>query len=583
MNGNQIIYTNEAKCQDCYRCVRVCPVKAIAMKNGQAQVKSERCIVCGTCIRECPQKAKTYRHDVEKVKRLLENNDTVYAMVAPSYYSIYNTWERKRIPSVLRKLGFKKIYEVSEAAYTVADETINYFDKCNSGGCIAGSCPVVVNYIEKYQKDLADKIAPVASPFIVEARGIKQTNDEFRIVFIGPCIAKKAEAERSENIGLIDAVITFNELNDWIKQENIEIKEFEESSFNKLINSLSPSFPLVGGLIKTLNNDRIKEDSVFSISGKDELFSTIEDIKVIKEKILIDALFCQSGCINGPGINSSVPVSSRKLEMKKYGEEAAGNEVESIRIKTETSAVISKNKSVYQHGYSDEEIKAVLEKTGKAEKEDQLNCGACGYDTCRDKAIAVLNGMAENEMCMPYVKRIAQQRTDKIIESSPNGIVILDEHLKILHMNPAFRKFFMCTNSIAGKNISYLMDPELFIQLKEGDQERIEKTVRYENYNLICHQLFYKMPAENQLVGVFVNITKNMADSDKLDELKQQTIFQAQELLNHQIEMAQKIAKYLGESAAKGEELVENLMRFSEDKTKKRNSSEWLWDIYTSK
>lgn len=590
MPRDQIIYTNEAKCQDCYRCVRVCPVKAITMKQGQAQVDSDKCIVCGTCIRECPQNAKTYRRDVEQVKKIVSQYENVYAVIAPAYLSISEDWERKRFPSILRKLGFLKVYEAAESAYAVAEKTCEYVEKNVHSNCLTTSCPVFVSYIEKYESEFVTNLIPVVSPMIAIAKKIKFINEDAKLVFIGPCIGKKYEIQRSEFAGLVDNVLTFQELNEWIEEEKIDIKQLEESNFNKIDINKADLFPLVGGLIKTSSGKHIiPEENILAVSGVKDIRESLASLKENNNISFVEPLFCENGCINGPGIISDKSVFYRKYQLEKiYNSKKSDNLInkeDDSYLSLDLATRFSQNNAINVHKYSDEEIRKVLEKTGRADKEDQLNCGACGYNTCREKAVAVLSGMAEIEMCMPYTIRLAKQRTDKIIESSPNGIVIVDDQLCIIHMNAAFRRFFMCTNSILGKRISYLMDPELFIKLRDGDEEKVEQTIRHENYNLICHQILYKLPNENQYAGIFVNITKSIADSNKLDDLKQQTIFQAQELLNHQIDMAQKIAKYLGESAAKGEELVENIMKLADDEKeqKSRKNKNWLWNIYTSK
>jgi transcriptional regulator with PAS, ATPase and Fis domain len=206
-----------------------------------------------------------------------------------------------------------------------------------------------------------------------------------------------------------------------------------------------------------------------------------------------------------------------------------------------------------------------LQRTGKEEPADRLDCGACGYSTCRDKAIAVLQGMAERQMCLPYMRKLAEQRTDRIIETSPNGIVILDEHLRILNMNPAFRKMFVCSEAMLGKRISTLMDPTGFERLATGRTQRSEGLVRHEKYSLLCHQILYVLPEEKQLVGIFVNVTQNRRDKDQLDKLRTQTMNQARELLEHQVSTARQMARLLGEGTAKGEGLLEKLMEFTGD------------------
>jgi len=188
-------------------------------------------------------------------------------------------------------------------------------------------------------------------------------------------------------------------------------------------------------------------------------------------------------------------------------------------------------------------------------------------------------------MCIPHMKRLAEQRVDRIIETSPNGIVIVDEHLRILHMNPTFRKFFMSSDAVYGQPISYLMDPEPFVRLASGQEQVIEMVVEHKRYNLTCHQILYPLPEERQYVGIFVNVTNSRANQEKLDQLRAQTVLQARELLDHQIHMAENLARFLGESTAQGENLVEKLMLLTEDNNDAavRKNSTWLRDTYTSK
>jgi PAS domain S-box-containing protein len=229
-----------------------------------------------------------------------------------------------------------------------------------------------------------------------------------------------------------------------------------------------------------------------------------------------------------------------------------------------------------------------MEMTGKGAEAHQLNCGACGYATCRDKAVAVIRGMAEPEMCIPYMKRLAEQRVDRIIETSPNGIVILDDQLRILHMNPAFRRFFLCSDAVYGQRISYLLDPEPFERLASGQEQLVEATVEYKQYNLVCHEILYPLREERQYVGILINITHSRTSQQELDHLRAQTALQARELLEHQIQMAQRLAQFLGESTAKGEDLVEKLMLLADEagdpaRRESRKSGQWLRDTYTSK
>ena len=278
---------------------------------------------------------------------------------------------------------------------------------------------------------------------------------------------------------------------------------------------------------------------------------------------LIEPLFCNQGCINGPGINIDKNTFERRREIIEYNQETSAQDSPPL-LQPGDLLRTSFKKDLDLPPVSEEEIQAILESTGKSDPQQQLNCGACGYDTCRDKAIAVAQGMAEPEMCIPFMRLRAERRTDKIIDTSPNGIVILNEDLAILSMNPTFKHFFSCSDAVLGRQISYLMDPAPFEKLVSGMADKLDITVSHRPYNLMCRELIYTLSEEKQIVGIFMNITNQQEQENQLKELRSQTVEQANELLEHQVRMAINMAQFLGESTAKGEALVRKLMILSE-------------------
>lgn len=570
---HQVVFTNKARCRDCYRCLRVCPVKAIRMQHGQANVVAERCIACGTCIRECPQHAKTFRNDLERAIRLAAEPGVILACsIAPSFAAMYSDWERKRIPSALRKLGFTYAAETSIGAFPVAQATARVVYP--KGSATQGSrahlctaCPAVVSYVEQYHSDLANALVPVSSPMIAHARLIRERlGSRAKILFIGPCVAKKAEAERPEHTGLVDCVLTFVELQQWFERQGIRLDRLEESEFDEQPAGAARLFPLPGGLARTasLEADALAADIV-AISGFDDLKKMLEALPQTSGRKLIEPLFCPQGCINGPAMPDQKNLFSSRSELISYanshpGTAPGGREERAVVGSTFQAQPIPDPKPI-----TEEEIENVLAATGKSHSDDQLNCGACGYSSCREKAIAVIRGLAEAEMCIPWMRRLAERRTDRIIETSPNGILILDEKLHIISMNPTFRRMFLCSEAILGKHVSYLMDPEPFERIATQKESLIEMTVKHQKYNLVAHQIIYPLQEERQYVGIFVNITGSQASQDRLEELRTRTVTQARELLEHQIAMAQQMARFLGESSARGEELVENLLKLAGD------------------
>lgn len=554
-----VVFTNKARCRDCYRCLRVCPVKAIRLENGQAQVVPELCLACGTCVRECPQHAKQYRHDVAGVSRLLATGQPVAVTVAPSFSADFQAWESARLPTALRRLGFVYVGETGVGAWHVARRSAE-LAAAAPGPRLCTACPAFVDYIESYRPELVDQLLPVASPMVAHARLIKAAHPEWAVVFIGPCIAKKLEAAEQDDVAF---ALTFEELTDWLREAGIDLRSLEESEFDDRAPAWSATFPLPGGLIETSGRDgRFVAADSLSVAGFPEIDDSLNELSRSHDPLLLEALFCPHGCINGPGMAHDQPLFARRQAVLRHAKRRS-TDVDAPDFVPDLMRAAYVAHPVPLAEVSEEAIRRVLDETGKARPEDQLNCGACGYPDCRSKAIAVLRGMAEREMCLPLMRRLAERRTDRIIETSPNGIVIVDEHLDITHMNPAFRRFFMCSDALLGKKISKLMDPEPFERLVAGHIDAFEATVHHDNYHLVCHQIIYALREERQFVGIFVNITHTQANRQRLDDLRRRTVTQAQELLEHQVNMAQQMALFLGQSTAQGEALVRDLLKLA--------------------
>lgn len=553
-----IITTLNARCKDCYRCVRVCPVDAIGIFDNQAYIDEDKCIMCGTCVRECPQNAKVYRKDSEKVLDLLKNHKAV-ASIAPSFSAIYEGALGKRLPSALRQLGFDYVSETSEGAHKVTNEALKLGEYL---GGIASACPVVVSYIEKYKPEHISNLMPLVSPMIAHGKILRERlGEDKKIVFIGPCIAKKKEAELSKNKGIIDAVLTFTELDEMFKDEGIDIRKCPESTFdNAEYIGHAKLFAIPGGMLKTAGRDVDIGSQIIHTSGPDNIKALFENTVLQLSNEVIEPLFCEEGCINGPGIVSDKNVFKRRSNLINYA--AKHQEVEKIFTSDVSLFTEYQNEYLSPMAVTQQQILEIYEETGKGREEMRLDCGACGYISCEEQTKAVVRGTAQITMCMPYMRRLAESRTDEIIKNSPNGIVILDENLDIISINPAFEEFFSCNKTIIGKNISYLIDASGFEKLAFKGETKLESVISV--YGKRFHQILYKMPKTVHFVGVFSDITRIQITQKELASVKEKTVKQAQELLNHQIEMSLEIAKFLGESTAKGEELVERLLNVYE-------------------
>ena len=563
---SRIIYTLDAKCRDCYRCIRGCPVKAISIEKGQAKVEQSRCISCGTCVRECPQNAKVFRNDVSKVIELLAGEVTAVAGIAPAFAAYFEPWQRLRFVSALRMMGFSRVEEVASAAFAVSAGVRKNYESNPNESYICTACPVSVFLAEKYYEKAALYLGKEPSPMIEHAARVKKNNaGEMVYVFFGPCIAKKAEAERKEYEGLVDAVLTFTETEKLFEHFNINLKACEESSFDSDCYGQSRLYPIAGGLIQTAYNS-IPEFAILA-EGHDMTRKAFDASS--KYPYLIETLFCDGGCINGPGMNFTVPYSEipyyeRRTRFVKYTQENNSKESE---YTSQNPILRSRFKYIgipEAKTYTQEEINEVWARTGKSLLEQRLDCGLCGYFDCYQQAVAILDGRAEGEMCLPYVRRSVEQKTDKIIETTPNGIVTLNSELRIIKMNKAFEKLFKASNYM-GKHIGELMDPVPFESLAIGTSDHLEFTATHPELRLTCNEIYYAIREDEQYVGIFIDVTRFMDSDRELGRMRKETLEKAKELMEHQVQTAQSMALFLGENTAKSEELLSKLIKLADE------------------
>ncbi|HEX2966353.1 MAG TPA: [Fe-Fe] hydrogenase large subunit C-terminal domain-containing protein, partial [Syntrophorhabdaceae bacterium] len=495
----------------------------------------------------------------------LEEGHFVAASVAPSFATVFTGWRRSRLASAIRMLGFSYIGHVSQGAYQISMHTRTIIKDSKNKPWIGTACPANVNYTEKYRPEFVDNLIPLVSPMVAHARMLKKKlGNNIKVIFIGPCVAKKSELFRPEVVDSVDCVLTFQELLLWFEQRGIDLSRCEESNFDEKPVSVAQLYPLPGGMLKTagLEDDGLNIDYL-KVDGLPNLHALYRSLPDKAPYTLIDPLFCAQGCINGPVIHTDKNLFERRRDIIEFeksiepGDPPLLEPIEFFRATYEPKAHAIRR-------VSEEEIQQILEKSGKSDVQQQLNCGACGYDSCRQKAIAVALGMAEPEMCIPFMRRLAERRTDQIVTTTPNGILMLDGDLNIISMNAAFKKFFYCSDAVLGRHISYLMDPAPFENIITGETDSLDITVTHDHFNLSCRELLYILKEERQIVGIFINITSQEENEKRLNRIKSQTIEQANELLEHQIKMAQTLAQFLGESTARGETLVRKLLTLSE-------------------
>ncbi|MCF8348576.1 MAG: 4Fe-4S dicluster domain-containing protein [Bacteroidales bacterium] len=402
---NRLVYTVKDRCRVCYTCVRECPVKAIKIINGQAEVIGERCIACGNCVNVCSQGAKAFVEMKDEVTQLLLSNDKVIAAVAPSFPAEFTEIEDHRIfVGMLKKLGFYRVIEVSFGADMVAIEYKKLLEKGHDEGFISSDCPAVVAYVEQHHPNLIEHLAPIVSPMVAIARIIRKMHgDQVKIVFIGPCVAKKGESTE------IDEAITFVELRDIFNHSGINLMAVTPMDFDPPHAAKGAGFPISHGLLNTMGRSSdVTDCSVIVTDGKDNFKDAIKEFEkgnLIGKHL---ELLCCEGCIMGPGMSKGGSRFRRRSIVSRY----VADKLENLDVAEWTEQVNAFSNLNYAREFyaaeqvlkipEESEIKRVLLSLGKQKAGDHLNCGACGYPTCREHAIAILNGLAETEMCLPF-------------------------------------------------------------------------------------------------------------------------------------------------------------------------------------
>ncbi|AZR74124.1 hypothetical protein BBF96_12380 [Anoxybacter fermentans] len=553
-----VISTIKTDCKDCYKCVRSCPMKAIQINEGRARIVEERCINDGKCIHVCPQGAKQVRKtDLEQVRQWLASGERIAVSLAPSYPVGIKFDTTCEIVLILRKLGFSYIQETAWAAEYVAKQYLDLLKDDRPLPLLTSCCPVIVDLVEKHYPHLIDHLAPVLSPMALHGRMLKEKFE--RVVFIGPCIAKKEEMEQPGVKGQIDAVLTFKELQELIEEAGVLSKEVGAVEFDGEKPNVARLFPVGGGLLKTAGfSTDLLADKFLSVTGLEEVIEVLKDFSRWDYLQLIEMMACKGGCIGGVGIATSITLLERRQKLLK---------LQQVR-KENKKKLSSLNFSVKRNFYprmgtykipSEEEIRTILSKIGKTSSEDELNCGSCGYDSCREKAIAVYNGLAELEMCLPYMRSRAESMSNLIIRSTPSGIIVTDNQLKIVEINPAAEKMFKVScQQVKGRELSTIIDDTLFkeVALKK---ELITRLIKYSD-SLIVRQYIFYVDKHDLIIGIFYDVTREEKQKDEFDKMREETFKKAQEVIDKQMRVAQEIAGLLGETTAETKVTLTKLM-----------------------
>ena len=558
----QLINFSPANCRNCYKCVRSCPVKAIRFKDGQAEIDDARCIACGQCFVVCPQNARNIRSDRDGVLQAMEAGKRVVALIAPSFAGFYRN--RGGFIHALKDLGFSEVMEVAQGAEEVTARYREHLEKEDPKDAISTCCPTVNLLIRRYYPEACNALLPAISPMMAMGKALKKEDPASYAVFIGPCLSKKCEIAALGNEGMVDAVMTLEELHHLFEEKGIVPEALSPRVPEVTARHTGRNYPLSGGIGAGLA-------SVIQAQGYDSIH--VEGVREVRElleelstgslkKAYIELAACSESCIGGPCIpKDTISVFTRKQNVKDFvrtGWVLEGREDQEIRNQRKPLSFEGVDlASTYFPNprtatlFSEEAIEGTLGRMGKFSKKDELNCGACGYDSCRLKAQAVLEGMSEVEMCMPFMRSKAEHMTDIIFFNSPNIILILDEELRIQQMNPSAEVTFgKKAEEVRDFPVSFLVDDPSFQAVVKGKENALNKRVNYAAYGIVVMQSTIYLPKENQVLVIMSDITDEEKRRQDLLEMKEKTLLITQKVIDKQMRVAQEIASLLGETTA---------------------------------
>ncbi|NTV89758.1 MAG: 4Fe-4S dicluster domain-containing protein, partial [Clostridiales bacterium] len=500
-----IIQYKEANCKNCYKCIRNCPVKAISFRNDQTDVIEEDCTLCGNCLTACPQNAKTVRNDIAVVKKYISKKDKVYVSLAPSFISAFENNSDKLMYAALKKLGFTHVEETAVGASMVSRQYEQLLHDRKMKNIITTACPSSASLVQKYYPGLVGFLAPVVSPMIAHAKMLRETyGSRIKVVFIGPCLAKKDECNDFQNDFAVDAVLTFEDLEEWMQEEGIYINGEYSESVKASRDTIAKIYPVPGGILRTIDNKLKKNYKCISVDGVERCMNILDSM--MDDDIsgyFIEMNSCTGACMGGPCMKKRKGGYLEARE-KLIDYVRKGSGAETSAIAGDTRVDLSKkffDRSKKAKRPSDATIQGILNSIGKYTPDKELNCGACGYHTCRDKAVAVYNGKAQLHMCLPYMRERAESISNIIINITPNAIFALDSQLVVQELNTSAQTMFSADGSdLRGKNIyEVLQCPDISMVL-ESRQSIFDSKYEYGNYGMTVEQSIVYVPEQNIVV-----------------------------------------------------------------------------------
>lgn len=553
------VYTLDNECQDCYKCIRRCPVKAIKIQDGHAKVLPDRCIACGKCVAPCPASAKRVRCDISMVKQMITQGEKVYVSLAPSWRAAFSC-SLHQLVAAFKKMGFAGVSETALGAQEVSIETARILNQTDKGLFISSACPVIVDYIHLYRPEMSRYIIPLASPAQTHAKLLKESlGENIKVVFVGPCIAKKAEADH--NPELLSAALTFEEISLWMKEDSIKINEDISEQLTLQPSNEGALYPLDGGMNETLKLVGLKPQiQLTQVSSLHLFFDTLDSVNVdqLSSPLFIEALACAGGCVNGPCVSSHkghFNSISDIMKSVKYRDDIP-------KMPKVVAPIVFNRSSLTKKNYTLDEIREALKRIGKYSPEDEINCAGCGYQTCRELACALLDGDAEPAMCVSYMRKLANKKVSALLKSIPAAMFMLDKELNIIEANEAFineftgdmkDEFLRDAARLCQHQISHFLPwGNMFGKVLSSGEGLHKESYKYGDKYYDIHIFSIE---KGESIGAVIS-NHNLAKGSH-----EYVARQAKEVINKNIATVQKIAMLLGEHMVETETLLSTIAK----------------------
>ena len=529
-------------CKNCYKCIRHCPVKSIKFSGNQAHIVYDECILCGQCYVVCPQNAKETVDETEIVDMMLADKSTpVIASIAPSFIAYFEGAGIVTLKAALKKLGFADAEETAIGATMVKREYEKMLREGKQDVIITSCCHSVNLLIGKYYPSVMKYLAPVVSPMQAHCLDIKRRHPDAKTVFIGPCLSKKDEAYN----GTIDAVLTFRELAAMFRNAGITVDNGDDSAEK----SRARLFPVVGGILDTM--DKPDGYTYLTVDGVENCKAALQDIEAGNiTRCFIEMSACAGSCTGGPIMEKfrNSPVRHTQAVMNYAGRK-------DFDVPDYGSAFLHKDRpyiGLSKVVPSEEEIRDILRRTGKNSPADELNCGTCGYDTCREKAIAVFQGKADISMCLPYLMDRAESFSNNIISNTPNGILVVNENFEVQQVNRAAMRMLHISSQadVLGEQIVTIMDPLPFIDVLDNKKQVRGQREYLAEYDIYVDITIIHDKTSHILIAILRDVSDEETERIKKEEIGRQTVEIADKVVDKQMRIVQEIASLLGETAA---------------------------------